>query len=166
MHSTPSSSATSLDLLEARLIELDDAVYRHVLVEAPVTFQGNPKPLHYLENQDRFAPWKDKIIQVTADLSGCADIQAREHEMRSAILQGLTGIEQDDIFLISDADEIPQADVIQASPGHALMMRHHPMAVNLIEPGFWIGTLATTGKPQDILRPFMTQDPRKETPDG
>ena len=57
-----------LDLLEARLIELDSAVYRHVLVEAPVTFQGTPKPLHYLENQDRFAPWKDKIIHVVADL--------------------------------------------------------------------------------------------------
>ena len=57
-----------LDLLEARLTELDSAVYRHVLVEAPVTFQGGPKPLHYLENRDRFAPWADKIIHVTADL--------------------------------------------------------------------------------------------------
>ena len=43
-----------LDLLEARLTELDSAVYRHVLVEAPVTFQGDPKPLWYAENKERF----------------------------------------------------------------------------------------------------------------
>lgn len=96
-----------LDLLEARLTELDDVVDRHVLVEAPVTFQGDPKPLHYLENSGRFAPWKDKIIHVVADLGGCGDHWDREHASRAAVTQGLGDLADDDIFLLSDVDEIP-----------------------------------------------------------
>ena len=40
-----------LDMLECRLRELEDVVYRHVLVEAPVTHRGDPKPLYYAENR-------------------------------------------------------------------------------------------------------------------
>lgn len=134
-----------LDLLEARLTELDDAVYRHVLVEAPVTFQGNPKPLHYLENQDRFAPWKDKIIHVIADLDDYGDHWARERASREAVRQGLGDLRDDDIFLLSDVDEIPRTAVIQEAPGTIMMMRQHLLAVNLMESGWWAGTLAVLG---------------------
>ena len=135
-----------LDLLECRLIELDSAVYRHVLVEAPVTFQGTPKPLHYLENQDRFAPWKDKIIHVVADLNGCRDHWAREHASRDAVQQGLGELRDDDIFLLSDVDEIPFPGVLQEAPGTILAMRHHMLAVNLLEMNCWAGTLAMPGR--------------------
>lgn len=138
--------ADETDLLECRLTELDDAVYRHVLVESPVTFLGKPKPLHYLENQDRFAPWKDKIVHVVADLNGCGDHLARAAASREAVWQGLDGLRNDDILLLSDADEIPRADVLQAAPGHVLAMRSHPLAVNLLEPGWWGGTMATVGQ--------------------
>jgi hypothetical protein len=134
-----------LDLLEARLIELGGAVYRHVLVEAPVTFQGGPKPLHFLENQERFAPWKDKIIHVLADLTGYSDHWGREHGSREAIRQGLSDLRAEDIFLLSDVDEIPMASVIADAPGHVLVMRSHPVAVNLLDPGWWSGTVARYG---------------------
>jgi hypothetical protein len=135
-----------LDLLEARLIELDDAVYRHVLVEAPVTFQGNPKPLHYQENRDRFAPWKSKIIHVVMDLESCQDSWERERASRDGVQLGLSELRDDDIFMLSDADEIPDPAVIQKAPGNILAMRHHMLAVNLLELGWWAGTLAVLGK--------------------
>ena len=138
-------------------MELDDAVYRHVIVEAPVTFQGTPKPLHYLENRDRFAPWKDKIVHVVADLDGCEDHWAREHASRDAIPQGLDGLGNGDIFLLSDVDEIPQADILQDTPGYGLIMRNHALAVNLLEPCWLIGTMATTGDPSMIIRQFRNR---------
>ena len=135
-----------LDLLEARLTELNSAVYRHILVESPVTFSGDAKPLYYLENQERFAPWKDKIIHVTADLSDCMDCWGREMVSREAITQGLTDLEDEDIFLISDVDEIPMADMIQESRGNIFIMRQHVLAVNLLDAGWWAGTLSVRGK--------------------
>lgn len=136
-----------LDLLEARLTELDSAVYRHVLVEAPLTFQGTPKPLHYLENRDRFAPWKDKIIHVVADLDPAAGDWDRDHASREAVWQGLGDLRPDDIFMLSDVDEIPRAEVCQALPGHVLNLRSHMVAVNLLDPGWWAGPVAVHGRP-------------------
>ena len=137
-----------LDLLEARLIELDDAVYRFVLVEATQTFQGQPKPLHYLENAERFAPWEDRIVHVTADLDGWGDHWARERASREAIWYGLDGIGSDDIFVLSDADEIPRPDVLTPdAAGHVLVLRHHAVAVNLLHPGWWAGPVVTLGSP-------------------
>jgi len=135
-----------LDLLEARLIELNDAVYRHVLVEAPVTFQGTSKPLYYLENQERFAPWKDKIVHVIADLNGLRDHWAREDASREAVKQGLGELGDNDILLLSDADEIPNPVFIQHAPGHLMFMRHHVMAVNLLDVGWWAGTAGMLGR--------------------
>jgi Glycosyltransferase family 17 len=145
-----------LDLLEARLIELDSTVYRHVLVEAPITFQGNPKPLHFLENQERFASWKDKIIHVTADLESCRNCREREDVSRAAIREGLTDLDDDDIFLISDADEIPRADFLQKAPGHRLAMRNHILAVNLLEPGWTAGTTGSFGRDyRETIKHFL-----------
>jgi Glycosyltransferase family 17 len=146
-----------LDLLEARLTELDGAAYRHVLVEAPVTYQGDPKPLHYAENRERFAPWHGKIIHVIADLADCPDVLAREYGMREAALRGLDGWAPGDLFLLSDADEIPCAEVIPELSEHAVVMHNHAVAVNLLEPGLWIGTLATVSRPHVIARQFYTR---------
>ena len=145
-----------LDLLECRLTELDSSVYRFVICEAPVTHQGQLKPLHYLENKDRFAPWSDKIVHVIADLdaedTGEKANWARENGQRRAISQGLAELEDDDIFLLSDADEIPFPRIIQDSPGHVLCMRNHLMAVNLLDPGWWAGTVSRYGRhvPRDL----------------
>jgi glycosyl transferase family 17 len=154
-----------LDLLEARLIELDSAVYRHVLVEAPLTHQGNPKPLWYEENKERFAPWKDKIIHVVADLEDCADDYDRELAQRKATREGLNGIREDDLFLTGDVDEIPRAEIVQlAEPGHVFVMRLHVMAVNLLELGYWNGTLAVSGIPPEIDRAIGAFQERHSKP--
>ena len=60
-------SPTELLLLECRLTELYDTVDAFVIVEAEVDHQDHPKPLNYLDNVDRFAAWKDKIVYVLAN---------------------------------------------------------------------------------------------------
>ncbi|MDD5165092.1 MAG: DUF5672 family protein [Candidatus Pacebacteria bacterium] len=63
-----------LDLLEIRLNILDPHVDYFVIVEAPKTFSGMPKPLYFAENKERFAQWKDKIIHyVVADAAATTD---------------------------------------------------------------------------------------------
>ena len=51
-----------LDLLEIRLQMLNDKVDKFVIIECIETFSGNPKPLFYQENKDRFKEWEHKII--------------------------------------------------------------------------------------------------------
>jgi glycosyl transferase family 17 len=160
-----------LDLLEARFIELDSAVYRHVLIEAPLTFQGSHKPLFYAENKERFAPWQDKIIHVIAELPegnirshGLHPAWDREHTSREAIWRGLDGFHDDDIFLLSDVDEIPRPEITEKAPGHVLAMRNHLTAVNLIEPGWHRGTMATLGKPTETMQSLRERRSSPDTP--
>ena len=58
-----------LDLLELRLRELAPVVDRFVIVEANKTHSGKDKPLHFMEQQRRFAPWLNKIIYVAVGLT-------------------------------------------------------------------------------------------------
>jgi hypothetical protein len=98
-----------LDMLECRLAELEDPVYRHVIVEAPVTHRGDPKPLWYADNQERYARWADRIIHVIADdLPDSDDPWVREHAQRDAAWQAVldAGATDDDIVYITDVDEI------------------------------------------------------------
>ena len=140
-----------LDLLEARLTELDSAVYRHVLAESPIDHQGHPKPLWYAENKERFAPWQDKIIHVVAEDLGGGDPTSRDHAQRDALFRGLDDYGPGDILMHSDVDEIPRAEVCQQAPGRLLMMRNHVLAVNLLDPGWWGGLAAVLGERPDRM---------------
>ena len=111
-----------LDLLEIRLRELDTVVDRFVLVEAPVTFSGRPKPLHYADHIDQFAPWRDRITHVVVDdMPAGPDPWRRECHQRNAIVRGLGAAAPDDGVIISDCDEIPSADAVRRWPGDGRM---------------------------------------------
>src|ERR1051326_9357013 len=57
-----------LDILECRLYELQDIPnLTHVIVEANVTHQDNPKDSVFLDHRERFAPWKDRIAHVRSE---------------------------------------------------------------------------------------------------
>src|SRR3989344_1716902 len=72
-----------LDLLDLKLHELADHVDKFVIVESTVTFQGNPKPLYFQENKQRFAPFLDKIIHVVvSDTPTEGSAWDREHYQR------------------------------------------------------------------------------------
>jgi Glycosyltransferase family 17 len=125
-----------LEMLECRLRELDGKVWRHVIVESPRTHRGDPKPLHYMDNRERFAPWADRIVHIVADVPAHPDPWAREHSQRDAALRGLTDAAPDDMVLIADVDEIPSADALKARPdtAAALSMRLAMYAVDLLYP--------------------------------
>jgi beta-1,4-mannosyl-glycoprotein beta-1,4-N-acetylglucosaminyltransferase len=107
---------SELDLLEIRLHELSPVVTRFVIAESPTTFQGRPKPLHFLENRDRFQPFADRIRHIIVeDMPGGtseADNWRREHHQRNALLGGIGDAAPDDTVLLSDVDEIPRAEAV------------------------------------------------------
>ena len=104
-----------LDLLELRLNTLDPVVDRFVLVEATLTHQGRPKPLHYAENKERFAAFHHKIEHVVVDrypANAGADAWVYEKHQRNSIALGLKGIAADDRVMIGDVDEIPRPEKV------------------------------------------------------
>ena len=134
------------DILECRLTELYDAVDAFVLVEADVDHQDHPKPYHYLENAERFAPWADKIVPVQAKglptLTENPDPWAREHAQREFIGVGLGVLDAtaEDIVLQSDVDEIPTALAARnVRPSgmvafeHGITVRHRQLRLGLGE---------------------------------
>jgi len=139
-----------LDLLECRLYELQDiANLTHVIVEADVTHQDTPKPSHYLDNRERFAPWKDRIVHVWATglptVREAADPWAREHAQREWIGAGLKDAAPDDVVLQSDLDEIPTAVAarnVRPQGFVAFDQTLYCFAVDWRHPERWRGTVA------------------------
>ena len=111
-------SDTERRLLALRLAETAEVVDRWVLVESPMTFSGQAKPLHYSVNHrldPEIAPYADRIHVVVAAPVPYGSTWAREAAQRAAIVQGLwaQGVQLDDWVLVSDLDEIPSADAIR-----------------------------------------------------
>jgi beta-1,4-mannosyl-glycoprotein beta-1,4-N-acetylglucosaminyltransferase len=105
-----------LDLLELRLTELSGLVDRFVIVEAPVTFMGKPKPLYYADNRERFAAFRDRIVHVVVDdLPAGINPWAREVAQRDAIARGLSEARPNDRIIVSDLDEIPKPVALRAA---------------------------------------------------
>ena len=124
------------DMLTMRLHELEDRVYRHILVECPVTHRGYLKPLHYQENPRYWAKWADRIIPVVArDLPlGADDNWPREHAQRNAAWPVIAEhAADDDVVLIADLDEFPSPPALEwRGPGDivSLHMRTAMFAVD------------------------------------
>lgn len=110
-----------MDVLEIKLATMDEFVDVFVIAESPLTFSGLPKPMNYLDNKERFAPWADKIRYIQVDDIPTDDRVTmpyqpmeesdsghwdREHFQREALGRGLDGMEDDDTVIISDMDEI------------------------------------------------------------
>jgi beta-1,4-mannosyl-glycoprotein beta-1,4-N-acetylglucosaminyltransferase len=105
-----------LDILEIRLNELDPVVDHFVLVEARKTHTGQEKPLHYLDNKDRFAAFRNKLIHVVVDdfPANLAKGVEASYYQRERIADGLASAGPQDLIMVSDADEIPSATAIEA----------------------------------------------------
>lgn len=104
-----------LDLLEIRLNELSDVVDYFVIAEAAMSHSGNPKDFTLLNNWDRFKPWHHKIRRIEVEKFPETSVSwVREKFQRDSLAQGLTDLEKDDLVIISDLDEIPRAEIIDA----------------------------------------------------
>lgn len=144
-----------LDLLEIRLNELDKHVDRFVLVEATLTFQGKPKPLHYAENKERFKDFHAKIIHVVVDQypeNIHENAWVIEKHQRNCIVNGLKDCRPDDVIMISDVDEIPRPEKIREAASlkgirifRQRMFYYYLNCENATEIGsngyYWNGTL-------------------------
>ena len=133
-----------LDLLECRLRELENAPVHHILVEATTTLQGEPKPMYYADNKERFAAWKDRITVVTMEHT-CEISWARQAQQRGSIFAGLQycDAEPDDLIIFGDVDEIPRASLIskKMTPQVTLSQDLYMFAVDWLHPGKWPGTV-------------------------
>ena len=109
-----------MDLLELRLNQMAPYVDVFVLVEAPVTFRGQAKPLHYADNRARFAPFADKIRHVVVpDMPAGEEAWVRERFQRDCIRRGLHDAEPGDTVLVSDVDEIIRRPAVEAASSRA-----------------------------------------------
>ena len=109
-----------LRMLKLKLHEMSDWVDGFVLVEARQTFTGAPKPLVFQENKDQFAEFASKIVHVVVDAFPpyVRRPWAREYHQRDMGLVGLDGrVSEDDLVIISDADEILSRDFVLGFEG-------------------------------------------------
>ena len=99
-----------LEVLEIRLSEMYDVVDYFVLVECRETFRGNPKPLHFERNKERFKKYSDKIIHIIVDEHVETDNPwVREEFQKNQVIRGLKRCSDADIVIIGDLDEIIRA---------------------------------------------------------
>lgn len=110
----------ALDMLEIRLNVLSAYVDKFVIVESTRTFIGEPKPLYYAENKERFKQFWPKIIHIIAEpLEDSAtggyteNIMRREATHKDSVLLGVEGCSDTDIIMYSDSDEIPHPDCVE-----------------------------------------------------
>jgi hypothetical protein len=155
------ASEADLDLLEARFTELADLDVVHVIAEAPVDWQGNPKPLWFWENAydtdgvpGRFARWHGRWNHVRAEpyeLPAQADAKARKDALREYLAHA-TCAEPDDVILHGGIDEVPAEWAVREIAEEAgtialpvaLEMRWCAYDAGRVHPLPWRGTVAHT----------------------
>jgi beta-1,4-mannosyl-glycoprotein beta-1,4-N-acetylglucosaminyltransferase len=107
-----------LDLLKYRLTILNSIVDHFILVESTRTFSGESKPLFYVENKEMFKEFEEKIIHVVVDDFSTEPNThwANETYQRNCINRGIEklGLTENDYILISDVDEIPDPQSLNA----------------------------------------------------
>ena len=150
------------DLLEIRMEELWDIVDKFVITESTITFRGKPKETYFHEG--RFEKYKDKMIYFLADLNASSDTLNAityapeiEYAQRDYFSKNLS-FQDDDIFIISDMDEIPRAETLKAYGLQNLVRMYgmcklihsmHYYYVNydsVARHRRWYGTVITSGK--------------------
>jgi len=113
---------SEIDVLMARLHELNGTVDRFVVIEAPYTFSGLSKPLHFKDAELRWKPFANKITHLVAPpftapagWSEAALAVMRKVVQKNLLADGLrmAGAADDDLVIVSDLDEIPHHQVIE-----------------------------------------------------
>jgi beta-1,4-mannosyl-glycoprotein beta-1,4-N-acetylglucosaminyltransferase len=125
-----------IEMLNYRLNILDEFVDFFVLVESTHTHIGKPKDLYFEKNKEKFEKFKDKIIHIIVDdfpfIYPNIDFNneeqwKNEHFQRNAIKRGIDKIDMnlDDVLIISDLDEIPDTNLINAIKNDSFGIKNH-----------------------------------------
>lgn len=113
-----------LDLLTYRLNILNDVVDYFVIVESTHTHVGNPKPLFFEDNKQKFVQFSHKIIHIIVEDFPFkapninyqnSEQWVNERFQRTAISRGLDKLRLDDedCIMVSDLDEIPDPNLLK-----------------------------------------------------
>jgi beta-1,4-mannosyl-glycoprotein beta-1,4-N-acetylglucosaminyltransferase len=109
--------SNEIDLLEIRLQELMPYVTKFVVLESNTTFTGQPKPLIYQNNEQRFSFVRDKVVYsfLPGQTLTPKDPFVNEGRQRRAMDHGLhaAGVADGDLVIMADVDEIPSAHTIR-----------------------------------------------------
>lgn len=128
--------AGEMDMLWFRLAHLKDWAYKHVVVEASQTHRGVPRQFFLAKHVDCcLHEYADRLIIVQAHFpEGLTEPWGREHYQRDAITVALAEhpVGNEDRILVSDVDEIPSDNVLNAelTGPHALRQRIFHSAVD------------------------------------
>jgi len=147
-----------LDLIEKRLEYLYNYVDRFLIVESNYTHSGKEKPLYFENNLSRFERFKDKIslhsllVDKTYNFS---DPWNLEKYQRDSIASYLNDNSDDDLIMVSDADEIPNRDMIEAAKKMMIdrnivrfeqTMFWYNLSTKMVNPHWWLKSYMTTKK--------------------
>ena len=103
-----------LELLKLRFDALRDYVDVFVVAESPISFAGNTKPLHFLENMAMFRPEDLARTQhYVYRLDHCTDRWEREREANKCVLERCLELPNPTVTLLCDADEFPSPDQLE-----------------------------------------------------
>lgn len=103
-----------LELLDLRLNILNDTVDYFVIIEARNNFYGEEKELFYLKNKERFKKFEHKILHIILskfDFFNPFQNDAFQKNMSFTSIKNI--LKDDDIFMYSDVDEIPNPEIIK-----------------------------------------------------
>lgn len=139
------------EMLEIRVNELYSLNVIHVIVESNYTFRGNRKEVSGIKMSDRIIP---VCINGTINTTNAWE---RESFQRNQIMLGLLDVaKDDDIIIISDADEIPKRkSVLAYTPEMG--------AAALRMDNFWYKLNCLTGEQDWVGARMLTYKELKET---
>lgn len=123
-----------VDILEYRLNTLNEVVDYFILVEARQTFVGKEKPLFYKQNE-----FSDKIVHIVVDMphipANIDHLEQWHNEcfQRNAISDGIKRLclQDEDVIIVSDVDEIPNAEVLTDIKNGILQIDIHALDMEM-----------------------------------
>jgi len=113
-------------MLQLRLKTMASWVDHFVIVESSSTFTGQPKPLYFQQMREQFAAYGDKILHVTVeDFPPCISSPwGRDFYQRDMAISAISGLcAEDDLVLLTDADEIVRREPIETFDGEFAGLR-------------------------------------------
>ena len=138
-----------LEVIDIRFHTLDKYISKFIIVESNKTHQGNKKKINF--NIKYFRKFEKKIKYLLLDDTLLLDKNKndlnswiRENNQRNFISNGLKDCSNEDIILISDADEIPNLAKINfynlKKKVYAFEQLNYMYKLNLLRSDKWIGT--------------------------
>lgn len=99
-----------LELLEARFHEGDCVVDHWVIIESDQTFTGQYKRPTFLHNHQRFGRFNDRVTHYMARGNSNDTPWQREASQRDTLELFLSGLDDEDLIVLSDGDELTRAE--------------------------------------------------------